>query len=1324
MAHLGRRNSAFDRGNWVFVPHEADAWRAARVVKAEGEQTRLELDDGSSLQMTTAEAQKLDLCGVSMNLDMENLVDLDAFSEGSILHHVRKRYYQDKIYTYVGSILVAVNPFQRIDIYGSSVVKHYKNSVNSSEPPAPHVYALSADAYDHMVSGQGNQSVLISGESGAGKTETAKKVLNYLMEVAGSPGGGKKTIADQIMESNPVLESFGNAKTLRNDNSSRFGKWMEVNFNSRNKISGCRIVNYLLEKSRVTQQTPMERNYHVFYMLLAGADPALRSKLHLASPDEFAFLNKSGCTMVKSWDDEEEWAAMNEAFKTLQFSKEEVEDIYSILAAILHLGNIEFEAPDGNTDASKVSNDSAVKSLAKVSAILKVKAGDVEASMVQKLSQMKGRASVIAVKLTVAAAMSMRDALAKALYGRMFDWLVVRVNDTLNSASDNDSKHVGVLDIFGFEVFAHNSFEQLCINYANEKLQWHFNDFIFNEEMKMYKSEGVPCESMTFKDNQECLAMIEATGRNNGEGVGLLKLIDEQNNLGTSGTDAKFAAAANQNHGKDSKTPNAYFEKNKTNPAMFSVGHFAGPVEYDIAGFVEKNADSTSESLEGMARTSEIKLVQKLFERPPTEGPSATGPRGTPRGGDKGRKTANKAKTIGSQFQNQLTSLMTSLKSTMPHFIRCVKANHEKVPHKFDGKLCLDQLKYAGLFEAIRIRKAGYSYRIPHDGFARRFAITGNNQLLKLYIHKKMKPMDVCRRILENATEQGVIARKNWEVGKSRVFLKGASDKADMEEFRESKCHDMATKIASVLRMFMVRKKVFKEKFERKAREAKIRMENEKNGAAAIICQTAFRGHFIRKRSRDLKLIVQLKISMRSQDEERIKDAIGAFEGRRISSMAENVLYEAKKFLMEIKERQKILYDIKIALESEQLGDLQDLVERAEMLGMGNETAVVDAFLMVSRIQEKRNVHRKLLDFLEDDSQHSESIQELVDSARDLGIAERFLTKVEVAYKEVAPKLKVRQTLRSGVEEVNYTKIKEGLEEAEKMTKKMSEEYNQGLRSKAYKDFCIVEKAAARRVMKMLLLEADLTKRSTDDLMLDLKTDDDDEEEGIIISEEGSRLSHVKVQLCENIANAETPALKEDARTMLMEECGSRREFDETVRSYKWGKIFASWKYDSDNPAKQPDEDESFFGLHPADAYERSIVNQNVIIVQLGGGRTEEEKKQDDEREVDLRRGLKPTQKSSASLMQTPTKKRYYGAGDTLVVPTRKTEKQIRKEKLDMGMGGSRNVTGYEMKSSSRVGMSGDMKKMLKSRQRVMKKKMGLISTLQRLKADTNQKWK
>ncbi|GMI13374.1 hypothetical protein TrLO_g7961 [Triparma laevis f. longispina] len=1275
--------------------------------------------------MPTSDVQKLDLCGVSMNLDMENLVDLDAFSEGSILHHVRKRYYDDKIYTYVGSILVAVNPFQRIDIYGSSVVKHYKNNVNSSEPPAPHVYALAADAYDHLCSGQGNQSVLISGESGAGKTETAKKVLNYMMEVAGNPGGGnKKSIADQIMESNPVLESFGNAKTLRNDNSSRFGKWMEVNFNSKNKISGCRIVNYLLEKSRVTQQTPMERNYHIFYMLLAGADPALRSKLHLAEPDEFEYLNKSGCTMVKSWDDEEEWGAMNAAFKTLQFTKEEVEDIYSVLAAILHLGNIEFEAPDGNEDASKVTNDSTVKSLAKVGAILKVKAGDVEASMVQKLSQMKGRSSVIAVKLTVAAAMSMRDALAKALYGRMFDWLVVRVNDTLNSASDTDSKHIGVLDIFGFEVFAHNSFEQLCINYANEKLQFHFNDFIFNEEMKMYQSEGVPCESMTFKDNAQCLSMIEATGRNPGEGVGLLKLIDEQNNLGTSGSDAKFAAAANQNHGKDSKTINPYFEKNKTNPGMFSVGHFAGAVEYDITGFVDKNADSTSESLESMARTSEIKLVQKLFERVPEAGASASGPRGTPRGGDKGRKAANKAKTIGSQFANQLASLMLSLKKTMPHFIRCVKANHEKVPHKFDGKLCLDQLKYAGLFEAIRIRKAGYSYRIPHEGFARRFAITGNQQLLKLFVHKKMKALDVCRRILETATEQGVVSRKNWEVGKTRVFLKGAQDKGEMEEFRESKCHDMATKISSVIRMFMVRKAVFKDKFEAKAREAKIRMENEKNGAAAIIAQTAFRGHFIRKRSRDLKLIVQLKIAMRGLDEDKIKEAIAAFEGRRISSMAENVLYDAKKFLSEMKERRKVLYDIKVALETEQLGDLQDLVEKAEILGMGNEQAVVDAFLMVSRIQEKRNVHKKLLDFLEDDAQNSSQITELLDAARDLGINDRFITKVEVAYKEVAPKLEVRQLLRSGVEEVNYDKIKKGLVEAQKMTETMEEEYKMGLRSKAYKDFCIVEKAAARRVMKMLMLEADLTSRTTEDLILDLKTDDDDEEQEIIIAETSSRLDTFKMQMCRNIANAETELLKLDARKELMESCGNRREFDETVRSYKWGKIFASWKYEGDNTAKAPDEDESFFGLHPADAYERSVMNQTALVVELGGGRTEEEKKQDDEREVDLRRGIKPVNKSSVSLMQTPSKKRYYGAGDKLVLPTRKGEKNIRKGKLDMGMGGTSSGRVYEMKSSSKITMGGDMEKMLQSRRRVIKKKRGLIKTLQKLTADTNQKWK
>ena len=790
----------------------------------------------------------------------------------------------------------------------------------------------------------------------------------------------------------------------------------------------------------------MERNYHVFYMLLAGIDPSLRSKLHLTSHDDYTYLNKSGCTMVPNLDDEEEFKIMDVAFKTLDFTSAETTDIYHVLAAILHIGNLTFEAMGDDSDSSKISGSSAA-SLKKVASTLGVRKEDIETSLTSKTSQVGGRGSIVTQKLNPVTAAAMRDAFSKALYGKMFDWLVIRVNDTLNQPSPGPTTHVGVLDIFGFEVFKHNSFEQLCINYANEKLQFHFNDFIFNEELKMYKSEGVPYENISFKDNGECLNLIE------GKPLGLIKLVDEECQLGN-GSDKSFANKAAQQHGPNSKTPNAYYSRNRTDEFLFTVNHFAGGVEYDADGFMDKNNDTTSDTLLSMARTSSLKLVQTLFKRPDAE---TSGPRGTPRGG--GRKN-KKIQTIGSQFNNQLDSLMVSLRATMPHFIRCVKSNHAKQPQKFDGKLCLDQLKYAGLFEAIRIRKAGYSYRIPHDAFARRFAIIGNN-LLSLYNNKKLPALQVCQRALENATENGYVVRENWEVGKTKVFLKEASDKTSLEDFRIDRCQDMATRIASAFRMFRVRKEVFKDKFEKAQREARIKAENTKNGAAAVLLQTIFRGHFIRKRSKDLKLIVQLKIAMSEESEPGIQHALNGFAGVRLSSLADRVVYEAKQLLKSIQERRKILYSLRVALDHDDMPGMIELVERAEMLGLGDLEDVGLAKERVRKIKEKRVVHRKLLDFLADDTMHSESIIQLLDDARYLGIDERFISKVDVVYRDIAPRLDIRSKLRRGVESVDPGLITKGMMAADEMEQKMASNGVRDVAAARNKVFCGSEKVRA-----------------------------------------------------------------------------------------------------------------------------------------------------------------------------------------------------------------------------------------------------------------------
>lgn len=414
-------------GDRVWLPHEEHAWLSGRVTKLDAVYATIDTDV-AQIKIKTAEANKLEACGSHVDDPVENLVDLDELSEGAILHHTRKRYKQQTIYTNVGAILVAVNPFERLDIYSEKDIKTASNPVVSK----PHVYVTGYNAYQQLRVNLKNQSVLISGESGAGKTETTKKVLAYLANVAPSARKGADSeagIEEQILQSNPILEALGNAKTLRNDNSSRFGKWMKVDFDHDFRIQGCEIVNYLLEKSRVVVQTKGERNYHIFYQLLCGADTALKSRLKLGSPDEYSLLNQSGCTQIDSVDDSAEFRDVVAAMVTLSFIGDYSEMLYNVIAAILHMGNVNFQS-DG--DASKVASSSE-SDVSVAAALLGVDSGRLSSSFGEKHVQM-ARGETVTIKLNSVQAVDTRDTLAKALYSNLFDYTVRRVNETLKKS--------------------------------------------------------------------------------------------------------------------------------------------------------------------------------------------------------------------------------------------------------------------------------------------------------------------------------------------------------------------------------------------------------------------------------------------------------------------------------------------------------------------------------------------------------------------------------------------------------------------------------------------------------------------------------------------------------------------------------------------------------------------------------------------------------------------------------------------------------------------------------------------------------------------------
>ncbi|GMI37880.1 hypothetical protein TeGR_g2408 [Tetraparma gracilis] len=617
----------------------------------------------------------------------DDLVMMDDLNQGLLMHAVKERYKTDDIYTWVGanhSVLVSVNPFKTLPIYTvNSMEEHSKPSPNKLPPP--HTFAIAQSAYMKLKLECKNQSVLISGESGAGKTEATKQCLSFLAEVAGS----ETNVEQRILNANPVLEAFGNAKTLRNNNSSRFGRWMEVQINERGSICGCRIENYLLEKARVTFQTTGERNFHIFYQLCVSG---IGHKFNLDKPSAYRYLNQSGCESVRGIDDSADFNDVALALSQLCFSEEEMDELFGLTCAVLHLGNITYNS-DG--DQGSVVAPAGSTWLQNAARLLGVDADKLATCLCERSIEVRGEKNRILHKPEEA--LEAADSLAKAVYAMLFDWLVKRINDAVRDTDPSDDasrRFIGILDIFGFEIFKQNSFEQLCINFCNEKLQQHFNTNTFKEEENVYRSEGIKFEKVPFIDNQPVLDLIEK------KPVGLLVLLDEEIRL-PKGSDAKWLEKCDSNHAKhecwlSDKSARMHMEK-----TSFTVRHYAGDVSYSSSGFYDKNKDALFRDLYDMMAESKFGVARATF--PPKD------------------KNPRKITSISGQFRTQLNDLMKVVNETEPHYIRCVKPNDAKKPNQFDTKMCVEQLTYAGVFEAVKIRKSGYPFRLLHRSFVARY---------------------------------------------------------------------------------------------------------------------------------------------------------------------------------------------------------------------------------------------------------------------------------------------------------------------------------------------------------------------------------------------------------------------------------------------------------------------------------------------------------------------------------------------------------------------------------------------------------------------------
>mmetsp|Transcript_7888 Transcript_7888/g.13279 ORF Transcript_7888/g.13279 Transcript_7888/m.13279 type:complete len:1294 (-) Transcript_7888:21-3902(-) len=729
-----------DSGDWFWIPDESQGYVVGQVLHEyyDGNTTVRTLD-GSEIEVSIPkDREKIPVKLSALKKLTDDLVKLEDINDPFIVHNLRERCKNGDIYTYVGDILISINPYERLPIYTASVMDRYLNEDHSAL--SPHVFAIADDCFKALLKKE-DQSVIISGESGAGKTEATKVILQYLAEVAGSASG----VEQQVLKANPILESFGNAKTIRNNNSSRFGKWMEIHFDGKSSIIGCKIISYLLEKSRVALQAENERNFHVFYQLLAGADDQMRTDFYLGPPEEYELLNKSGCIYIEGTDDAQEFHENLEAMDGLNFSPDEKRSILQICAAILHLGNIRF-VPNSDGTGSVIENEDALEIS---SQLLGVRSDMLRENFISRRFQSKGRSSAYCVPLEPEKAKDGRDSLCQTMFAFMFDWIVSKINSVLSAACNNQrTTRIGVLDIFGFEVFKQNNLEQFLINFANEKLQQFFNHQIFKLEQVIYEQEKIDWTIIEFKDNQECLDLIEQK-----RPPGIISILDEESKFPRA-TDKTFLEKLELNLSK-----HVNFEKPKLAHGKFIVKHFAGDVDYEVEGWREKNRDELPEHMLRVLSNSSNMFTSILYSTEDVPDPKgvtgkspiarrggnnsegnspaeikldlgAKSPRGgsggarSPRGaaGTASKKGASKV-TLGTQFKTQLQDMMDLLGSTEPYFIRCVKSNPQKICNTFDDKLIYDQLLYAGMLETIRIRRLGYPIRWTHEDFFKRFRV-------------------------------------------------------------------------------------------------------------------------------------------------------------------------------------------------------------------------------------------------------------------------------------------------------------------------------------------------------------------------------------------------------------------------------------------------------------------------------------------------------------------------------------------------------------------------------------------------------------------------
>ncbi|XP_058057227.1 myosin heavy chain, muscle isoform X3 [Anopheles bellator] len=752
------QSKPYDAKKACWVPCEKEGYVLGEIKATKGELVTVGLPGGETKDYKKDLVSQVNPPKYEKCEDMSNLTYLN---DASVLHNLRQRYYAKLIYTYSGLFCVVINPYKRYPLYTNRCAKMYRGKRRNEVPP--HLFAVSDGAYVNMLTNHENQSMLITGESGAGKTENTKKVIAYFATIGAS---GKKdesaekkgSLEDQVVQTNPVLEAFGNAKTVRNDNSSRFGKFIRIHFTGSGKLAGADIETYLLEKARVISQQTLERSYHIFYQIMSGSVKGLKEMCYLSN-DIYDYNSVSqGKITIPNVDDGEECSLTDEAFNVLGFTQEEKDNIYKITSAVMHMGRMQFKQKgreeqaeaDGTEDGDRVAKllgvvtDDLYKNLLKP----RIKVGNEFVTKGQNKDQVTNSVG----------------ALCKGIFDRVFKWLVKKCNETLDTKQKR-AQFIGVLDIAGFEIFDYNGFEQLCINFTNEKLQQFFNHHMFVLEQEEYKKEGINWAFIDFgMDLLACIDLIEKP-------MGILSILEEES-MFPKATDQTFAEKLMTNHlGKSAPFQKPRPPKPGCQAGHFAIGHYAGVVSYNITGWLEKNKDPLNDTVVDQFKKGTNALVVEIFADHPGQSADPAAAKG-----GRGKKGAGFA-TVSSSYKEQLNNLMTTLKSTQPHFVRCIIPNEMKTAGVVDAHLVMHQLTCNGVLEGIRICRKGFPNRMMYPDFKLRYLILAP---------AAMQAESEGKKAAEKCFESIGLDPDSYRIGHTKVFFR-AGVLGQMEEFRDER---------------------------------------------------------------------------------------------------------------------------------------------------------------------------------------------------------------------------------------------------------------------------------------------------------------------------------------------------------------------------------------------------------------------------------------------------------------------------------------------------------------------------------------------------------